>query len=319
MMTLGETESKFIDQLASLYDQAEAKSIAWWCISHVCKVSKASFMATKNEELSSENELSLNSVLQVLKTGKPVQYVLGETEFYGLPFKVNPTVLIPRPETEELVDWVLIELRNRINAAAISATESTGKGSENNSVLKEPTLESIIEANQTVKVLDLGTGSGCIPIAIKKYLPQVEISAIDISQGAIETAIENAELNNVSVSFLKDDILNIIDISILNTQYSILISNPPYVTVSEKAGMHKNVLEHEPHTALFVPDNDALVFYNYIADFAKVHLVKQGLLFLEINENLGSKTVNLLKEKGFSGIELRQDMRGKNRMIRATL
>jgi release factor glutamine methyltransferase len=319
MMTLGETESKFIDQLASLYNQAEAKSIAWWCISHVCKISKSSFLATKNEELSAENESSLNLILEELKTGKPVQYVLGETEFYGLPFKVNPAVLIPRPETEELVDWVLIELRNRINAAAISITKKNENSSTDDSILEELTLERIIEADQTIKILDLGTGSGCIPIAIKKYLPHVEVSALDISEEAIKTAIENARLNSVSVNFFKDDILNMSEISTLNTQYSILISNPPYVTISEKDGMHKNVLEHEPHAALFVPDNDALIFYHRIAEFAKAHLVKQGLLFLEINENLGPKTVELLNEKGFVDIELRQDMRGKNRMIRATL
>ena len=319
MMTLGETESKFIDQLASLYNQAEAKSIAWWCISHVCKISKSSFLATKNEELSAENESSLNLILEELKTGKPVQYVLGETEFYGLPFKVNPAVLIPRPETEELVDWVLIELRNRINAAAISITKKNENSSTDDSILEELTLERIIESDQTIKILDLGTGSGCIPIAIKKYLPHVEVSALDISEEAIKTAIENARLNSVSVNFFKDDILNMSEISTLNTQYSILISNPPYVTISEKDGMHKNVLEHEPHAALFVPDNDALIFYHHISEFAKGHLVKQGLLFLEINENLGPKTVELLNEKGFVDIELRQDMRGKNRMIRATL
>lgn len=320
MMTLAEAESNFINQLSTIYDQAEAKSIAWWSINHVCKISKANFLASKNEKLSAENESSLNLILDELKTGKPVQYVLGETEFYGLPFKVNPNVLIPRPETEELVDWVLIELRNRINAAVSAKAEGKSSPSINdNVVVDEETLESIIYANKIVRILDLGTGSGCIPISIKKYLPDVEISAIDISEGAIETATKNAKLNSVSVAFFKDDILSISEVSICNTQYAILVSNPPYVTISEKEGMHINVLAHEPHTALFVPNDNALIFYNHIADFAKTHLVKNGLLFLEINENLGPQTVELLENKGFLDIELRQDMRGKNRMIRATL
>lgn len=319
-MTLAEIESSFINQLGAIYDQAEAKSIAWWCISHVCKISKATFLATKNDALSSENESSLNSHLEELKTGKPVQYVLGETEFYGLPFKVNPSVLIPRPETEELVDWVLIELRNRMNAAIVAKSETKSAPSDPQKTAgEEDTLESIIHANGTIRILDLGTGSGCIPISIKKYLPDVEVSAFDISKTAIETAIENAKLNNVIVSFLQDDILNIAENAIRNTQYAILISNPPYVTISEKVGMHQNVLAHEPHTALFVPNENALIFYNHIADFAKTNLVKEGLLFLEINENLGQQTIKLLVDKGFLDIELRQDMRGKNRMIRATI
>lgn len=319
MITLAEVESNFIDQLSTIYDQAEAKSIAWWCINHVCKVSKATYLATKNDKLSLENESSLDSLLEDLKTGKPVQYVLGETEFYGLPFKVNSSVLIPRPETEELVDWVLIELRNRINAAVTAKTETKSDTSTNDDSVLEVTLESIIETNKVIKILDLGTGSGCIPISIKKYLPHVEVSAMDISEAAIETASENATLNSVNITFRKDDILKMSENSILNTQYSILISNPPYVTVAEKECMHKNVLEHEPHTALFVPNEDALIFYNHIANFAKTNLVKKGLLFLEINENLGKQTIELLESKGFLDIELRQDMRGKNRMIRATL
>jgi release factor glutamine methyltransferase len=320
MSTIAEAEQNYISQLSTLYDQAESKSIAWWCINHVCKISKAIFLASKNEVLSAEKEGALNLLLKELITGKPVQYVLGETEFYGLTFKVNPFVLIPRPETEELVDWVLIELRNRMNAAVSLKAEGKAFVSEvidldNNEI----TLEALIYENELVRILDLGTGSGCIPISIKKYLPQVELTGIDISVGALQTARENANFNQVSVEFIEDSILNMCNDAILNTQYAVIVSNPPYVTESEKSGMFKNVLEYEPHQALFVPDTTALIFYNSIADFAVNHLVKSGLLFLEINENLGSEMVSLLETKGFSDIELRQDMRGKNRMIRATI
>lgn len=289
-MTIGEAEKLYITTLTSIYDESEAKSLAWWSINDVCKISRTSFLASKEKVISEQQEASLQHILEELKTGKPIQYVLGETEFYGLPFKVNPSVLIPRPETEELVDWILIEIRNS-------------------------DLLNDINGN----ILDIGTGSGCIPIAIKKFLPEFNISALDVSKGAIETAKINAELNQTEIEFIEDDILNPSQLFLLNKQYTIIISNPPYVRESEKAAMHNNVLGHEPHLALFVADDNALIFYSRIADFAKTNLVKGGMLFLEINENLAPKTIDLLEGKGLLNIELRQDIRGKNRMIKATL
>ena len=289
-MTIGEAEKLYITTLTSIYDESEAKSLAWWSINDVCKISRTSFLASKEKVISEQQEASLQHILEELKTGKPIQYVLGETEFYGLPFKVNPSVLIPRPETEELVDWILIEIRNS-------------------------DLLNDINGN----ILDIGTGSGCIPIAIKKFLPEFNISALDVSKGAIETAKINAELNQTEIEFIEDDILNPSQLFLLNKQYTIIISNPPYVRESEKTAMHNNVLGHEPHLALFVADEDALIFYSRIADFAKTNLVKGGMLFLEINENLAPQTIDLLEGKGLLNIELRQDIRGKNRMIKATL
>ena len=289
-MTIGEAEKLYITTLTSIYDESEAKSLAWWSINDVCKISRTSFLASKEKVISEQQEASLQHILEELKTGKPIQYVLGETEFYGLPFKVNPSVLIPRPETEELVDWILIEIRNS-------------------------DLLNDINGN----ILDIGTGSGCIPIAIKKFLPEFNISALDVSKGAIETAKINAELNQTEIEFIEDDILNPSQLFLLNKRYTIIISNPPYVRESEKAAMHNNVLGHEPHLALFVADDNALIFYSRIADFAKTNLVKGGMLFLEINENLAPKTIDLLEGKGLLNIELRQDIRGKNRMIKATL
>lgn len=289
-MTIGEAEKLYITTLTSIYDESEAKSLAWWSINDVCKISRTSFLASKEKVISEQQEASLQHILEELKTGKPIQYVLGETEFYGLPFKVNPSVLIPRPETEELVDWILIEIRNS-------------------------DLLNDINGN----ILDIGTGSGCIPIAIKKFLPEFNISALDVSKGAIETAKINAELNQTEIEFIEDDILNPSQLFLLNKQYTIIISNPPYVRESEKTAMHNNVLGHEPHLALFVADDNALIFYSRIADFAKTNLVKGGMLFLEINENLAPQTIDLLEGKGLLNIELRQDIRGKNRMIKATL
>lgn len=289
-MTIGEAEKLYITTLTSIYDESEAKSLAWWSINDVCKISRTSFLASKEKVISEQQEASLQHILEELKTGKPIQYVLGETEFYGLPFKVNPSVLIPRPETEELVDWILIEIRNS-------------------------DLLNDINGN----ILDIGTGSGCIPIAIKKFLPEFNISALDVSKVAIETAKINAELNQTEIEFIEDDILNPSQLFLLNKQYTIIISNPPYVRESEKTAMHNNVLGHEPHLALFVADDNALIFYSRIAEFAKTNLVKGGMLFLEINENLAPQTIDLLEGKGLRNIELRQDIRGKNRMIKATL
>ena len=286
-MTFTEAERKIIESLTSRYGPEEAGSLAWLSISHVCELERAKYLSIKNEEIQDRDAEALLRILEELKTGKPLQYILGETEFYGLTFKVNPAVLIPRPETEELVDWVLIGLRG------------LNKGTEG------------------LKIIDIGTGSGCIPVSIKKYYPMADIYAMDISANALSTAIENAELNQTDLNFIQDDILDPKNEQLLHTQFDVIISNPPYVTRSEMGQMMPNVLEHEPHTALFVPDDDPLIFYHAIKEFAVAHLPEQGLLFLEINENLGPQTLDLIKEKGFSSTELRQDIRGKDRMIRA--
>ncbi len=286
MLTIAES-LKMFDVLATVYEQAEVDSIKYLALSDITNLSKTQLRAFPEKELDSEVVTTLQNILTRLQTGEPLQYILGHTEFYGLPFKVNPSVLIPRPETEELVEWVLVESQK----------------------LK-------VKSQNFDSILDIGTGSGCIPIALKKHLSQAWVSAIDISPTALQTAKQNAELNNVEVEFIEADILNP-PISILNTNYSVLISNPPYVTEHEKHAMHQNVLKHEPHTALFVPDTDPLLFYRVIADFALQHLQPNGLLFFEINENLGKETIELLADKGFKDIELRQDMRGKDRMIKA--
>lgn len=286
MKTIQDALLKFDQVLRPLYDNPEVNSIKYLAISQVTALSKAQLRAYASSELTKEQVQKLSKILRELKTGKPIQYILGETEFYGLPFKVTPAVLIPRPETEELVEWIINVAKQR---------------------------------NLPETILDIGTGSGCIPITLKTYLPSAKVSAVDISKRALNIAKQNAQLNDVEVDFVQTDILKQSGMAIRNTHYSIIVSNPPYVTESEKSGMHANVLDHEPHLALFVTDNDPLIFYNAIADFAIQNLRENGLLFFEINENLGKETVELLSAKGFKNIQLRQDLRGKDRMIGAEI
>ncbi|WP_207426234.1 peptide chain release factor N(5)-glutamine methyltransferase [Pedobacter sp. SYSU D00535] len=289
-MTLAEIESIYIEQLPPMYERDEAKNLAGMAIEHVCGLSRSFIMLHKAHELTMKEETSLIRVLDELRFGIPLQYVLGEADFYGLKLKVNSSVLIPRPETEELVHWVIQDYQ---------------------------TLPESLDKDYGISVLDIGTGSGCIPIAIKKNLPHADVSAFDISDGAIETAIQNAVSNQTEVHFFKADVLDT-HLNLLPLTFNVIISNPPYIMESEKEQMHKNVLDHEPASALFVPNDDPLVFYKRIADFSLKHLNAGGALFLEINERLGSAMFEMLNSKGFE-VELRKDAQGKDRMVKAVL
>jgi release factor glutamine methyltransferase len=227
--------------------------------------------------------LRWESAMAELKKQKPIQYILGETEFYGLPFLVNENVLIPRPETEELVALILAE----------------GKGKREEG---------------KVRILDIGTGSGCIPIALKKHLPEAEVSAIDVSEKALALAMKNAELNQVDFHFRLQDILATDD---LESSFDIIVSNPPYVRHLEKIEIQPNVLQYEPHLALFVADDDALLFYRKIAALAQKHLTPKGKLYFEINQYLGKETVALVESFGFTEVRLHQDIYGNDRMVSA--
>jgi len=290
-------------QLNKIYDVNEVEALTLLTISQVTDLSKASIKAFPERELNDEQAQKLKSIVAELITGKPIQYILGVTEFYGLPFKVNPNVLIPRPETEELVEWVLSVAGCELRVAGTQPAVSKGAFAGS--------------------ILDIGTGSGCIAISLKKNLPQAQVSAIDISEGALQTAQENADLNDVHVQFIKANILDaatthhspLTTHNSLLTSHHIIVSNPPYVTLDDKKQMHTNVTDFEPHTALFVPENDPLLFYRAIADFATGNLTLGGYLFFEINESLGKETVELLRDKHFTDIELRQDMSGRDRMI----
>ncbi len=279
-MDLSTLANKFSFELNSLYHKEEADAIFLITVQHFLHLKRADYLLKKQQPIAEQDLNAMLKVLSRLVTGEPIQYILGETLFYGLTFKVNPSVLIPRSETEELVEWII-----------------------------EKAQEFPVQS-----ILDIGTGSGCIAIALKKNLPAAKVNALDISETSLTTAAANAVLNNVEVNFIHEDILKT-PLSIPEGKYSIIVSNPPYIKMDEKPAMHQNVLANEPHHALFVSDEKPLVFYEAIADFALMNLEKDGLLFFEINEYLGMETVSLLKEKGFQQIELKKDMQGKDRMV----
>jgi release factor glutamine methyltransferase len=284
MKTIKDVFVNYKEGLNKINDTNEIEAITLMVIKEVCDLSKAKIKAFPELEVTAGQGKRLIDILNELKTGKPIQYILGKTEFYGLTFNVNPSVLIPRPETEELVEWALKTVGSKQLAAG--------------------------------NLLDIGTGSGCIAISFKKNLPAFAVFAIDISAEALQTATSNAALNDTDIEFIEADILNLISgIQIL--KFEIIISNPPYVTLNDKVQMHSNVTDFEPHTALFVPENDPLIFYRAIADFAVTNLIDNGLLFFEINESYGRETVELLAEKDFKNIELRKDMSGRDRMMKA--
>ncbi len=294
-MKLNELAVLYQEKLNALYDEDEVQSLFFIALDEVMGYKKTDYVLNKQELVPDTALLKLNNILLGLIKGTPIQYIIGHTEFYGLKFKVNPSVLIPRPETEELVQWIL------------EKCQSTVVGGQDGQIVNL--------TSKIVNIIDIGTGSGCIAIALKKHLPKAYVSAIDISSAALATAKENALLNEVGVTFIADDILN--HSEIYPSKFDIIVSNPPYIKEDEKADMHENVLDNEPHTALFVSSERPLVFYEAIADFALENLKKDGLLFFEINANLGKETIQMLGAKGFVDIRLKLDMQGKERMISA--
>ncbi|WP_131537103.1 peptide chain release factor N(5)-glutamine methyltransferase [Pedobacter nototheniae] len=282
-MKIKELEDKYISDLKNVYDLDEAKALFSLSAEHVLNLSPIKLRMQQAVSLLYDDYQKLLSILEELKSGKPIQHIIGEAHFYGSVFKVNENVLIPRPETEELVDWIIAEI------------QKTGI--------------------QKLDILDIGTGSGCIPISIKKYLPESSITTIDVSAKAIAQAKENAIILEQKINFIEADILTYKS----NEKYDVIVSNPPYIRILEQRDMHKNVLTFEPHLALFVSDENPLIFYNVIADFALSNLTENGQLFFEINEYLGTETIEMLKNKGFNDVELRKDMQGKDRMIKAKI
>ncbi len=287
----------FVIQLQTIYEVSEAESIANIVFEEILYIKKQHIFFLDKQINDGEIE-QLNFILGKLLKHEPVQYVLGVADFFGFRFKVDNNVLIPRRETEELVDLIIKDVRNT-------------KSESGSQVLKE------------INILDIGTGSGCIAISLKKNLPFAQLTAIDISKEAIKVATENAFLNKVSIDFIEADILNSqlsIPIAIgTNSQFNIIVSNPPYITVEEKNKMLKNVLEFEPHNALFITNNDPLQFYKAIADFAKDHLKENGKLYFEINESFGFEVKEMLENKDFTQVEIIKDMQGKERIVKCIL
>ena len=284
-MTIRAYRTHFIQELSSIYEEGEAESFFYLILEAKLQLKRID-LALQPDLTFSEAELVVwNSILEDLKKEIPIQYLLGKTNFYGLDFEVNENVLIPRPETEELVEWVLQDCSKR-------------------------------EMTNNFSILDIGTGSGCIPISLKKQLPQAKVSAIDVSEKALEVAKGNAKLNGVEVNFI---LQNILETANLLESYDVIVSNPPYVRNLEKQEIKNNVLEYEPHLALFVADDDALIFYRKIGALALKSLRPNGKLFFEINQYLGKETVDLLNDLGFQNVELRKDIYGNDRMILASL
>ncbi len=274
------TINKITKELEPIYGKAETFALRNIILEEVLNIPKEKFLANPDMELNEKQEKKLDETLNLLKNHKPIQYITGFTEFYGLKFKVNENVLIPRPETEELVSLILKnDLKNKT-------------------------------------ILDIGTGSACIAITIAKHCG-CSVFATDISEKALEIAKENAQLNNVDVNFIKHDILKQKEIIFDNKKikFDVIVSNPPYVTESEKQSMKKNVLDYEPSQALFVPDGKAVIFYDHIADFATKNLNKGGSIYLEINSKFWYETIEVFKNKGFENISLRRDLFGKRRFL----
>lgn len=265
----------FLEKIVPIYGEKEANSMVYMSIQSVLGYSKSDYIMQQDAAVNETQKLKLLEIVSRLVEEEPMQYILGTTEFMSLEFKVNNQTLIPRPETEELVQWVLQE--------------------------------------DFKSALDIGTGSGCIAISLAKQ-SKARLSALDFSKEALEVAKDNAKSNEVAIEFIHADILQKIS---LQETFDVIVSNPPYVLESDKKFVHTNVLKYEPHSALFVLDKEALVFYNSITDFAQNHLNENGKLFFEIHEKKGDELLQMLKGKGFSNLELRKDMQGKDRMVKA--
>jgi len=283
-MFLKEIKNNFHEQLDALFGKDEVESFFFILTEYLHNLKRIDLALNPNFEISEEEVRKWEAIISELKTEKPIQYIIGETWFYDSKFYVNEHTLIPRPETEELVDWIVSKFPKTQNPKPIT-------------------------------VLDIGTGTGCIPISIKKNIPQTEVFAIDVSEEALKVAKRNAIENKVEVHFI---LQNILDAEKLESKFDVIVSNPPYVRNLEKQEIKKNVLEYEPHLALFVEDNDALLFYRKIAQLAKESLTENGQLFFEINQYLGKETVGLLEQLGFKNIELKKDIYGNDRMIKCT-
>lgn len=279
-MTIKALQEVFKSELSSIYPLEEINSFFYLLSETFVKKTRLDIALAPNEEVSKEDRLRFTKALEKLKTEYPIQYIIGETVFMELPFLVNEHVLIPRPETEELVSWILED-----------------------HVLAEK-----------LEILDIGSGSGCIPISLAKQFTIASIKGLDISEEAIEVAQKNAHRNNVSVDFIKEDILKA---TALKQNLDIIISNPPYVRESEKTQMKNNVLKFEPRIALYVSDEDPLLFYRKIAELALKSLKPSGKLYFEINQYLASALCELLRDTGFIDIKVKKDIYGADRMIRA--
>ena len=280
--TIKKVISTLKSELKPLYPEYEITSFISLIIEHIFNFTRVQVYTNQDHEISNKSYKKILEIIEELKAYKPLQYILGNTSFYDLSFIVNPHVLIPRQETEELVDWIIKE-----------------------------------NTNANSSILDIGTGSGCIAITLAKNILNSVVLAADISKEALSTTKQNSLLNGVDIEIMQLDILNP-EITI-DAKFDIIVSNPPYVTEKEKSLMHENVLNFEPESALFVPDDNPLLFYKAITDFALKYLNPEGKVYFEINEAYGREAALMLEERNFHNITLRKDINEKNRMLRAIL
>lgn len=279
-----QTISYIKTELAQLYPERDIQNFIFRLFEFVCQMDKQSVWLDKDKKLSSKERISIEEYVADLKRYRPIQYIIGETEFYGLKFNVREGVLIPRPETEELVELIIKTVKEKRN-------------------------------NRQLSILDIGTGSGCIAVTLKKNLPHASVSALDVSETALDIARENARINNTDINFYRKDILR----ENIPEKWDIIVSNPPYITSSEMSEISENVVEYEPHEALFVPQSDPLLFYKKIADLGLNNLNEDGLLFFETHSLFGKEVLRLLENKGYKDVSLLKDISGNDRIIKARI
>lgn len=283
MITYGAAYYDLKASLQPLYDEGEATAIAHAMLEHITGESKLQRLVNKDVEFSAEQETTYNTVKEQLGNAVPLQYIMGKTWFMGREFMVNNSVLIPRPETEELVEWVTKD-----------------------------------NADTKPSILDIGTGSGCIAVSLKLELPESTVTACDVSSGALLVARINASNLNANVEVTHVDFTNPEQVESLGV-FDIIASNPPYIPFTQKESLHANVVEHEPHVALFVPGDEPLLFYKIIADFGKTHLTDNGLIYCELDRDYALQTKEMFETKGYTDVEIRKDLAGNTRMLKARL
>ena len=285
-MTTEQYYNDFLSQLTSIYERREAANITDWVFENITGLKRLERSLNRNAELGKDSIQKLNLCLHELLKHRPVQYVLNEAWFYKMKFYVNENVLIPRPETEELVEWVVLDIHSTMNNAQ----------------------------REEFRIIDVGTGSGCIAVSIKRELQNVEVTAIDVSEEALKIANKNAEALQAKINLLQVDFLNESLWSPLGV-YDVIVSNPPYIPQKEKEKLSKNVADFEPHLALFIDDNDPFIFYKRIAKFAQSHLKPNGKIYVEIHEDYSKEVEKIFSAQNLK-TEIRPDIYGKKRMIK---
>lgn len=274
MHSLSSIKTIFINTLQHLEDEVEP--LFYYALESIHHLKRSDFIIHPQRDLTDEQTIVWNNLINHLKNDQPIQYFFNSQNFYGLDFYVNHQTLIPRPETEELVEWMIQN-----------------------------------HQNQKIKIIDLGTGSGCIAITLAKHLPQAQVYALDVSEEALQVAKKNAETHQVDVQFIHKNLLTTDDLA---QTFDVIVSNPPYVRLQEKEAMKPNVLNHEPHLALFVPDDNPMIFYDKILNLAKKNLAPHGHIYFEINQYLGKNMKELFENNGFNST-LKKDLKGNDRMM----